>query len=245
MKLPAVVAAPSIVAAPAGELLLVSRLTLGDFAFLLQGCSDALGLDADGGNLIKFGAEEMTAWMFGDGIPAVLYSVLRKHWPTRMTLAESAAVATSLDVQGYGQVFAKATRRDLSAIPTEGEGRDISRVMWAANAFTLFERIGLSLVDFADLTLDQYHILASQGDCGEIDADDMEQGSQGFADRMAEMQEQWEAIHGKPGPGVSSGSGGVTTTIDTSNDPPSEITLADYGLRIAPETEQESEVSDG
>jgi hypothetical protein len=188
MNLPCLLAAPTLIRS-GGEIFLARPLALEDFAFLLRAAGDFLGRDADAGVEVEFFEPAVIDWMFDveSGLPLLLWRALRRDRP-ELSIDDAEALAESLDAVVIGAIYRAAMRRDLSSIPTEGEGRDIAVLSWGRIAYRYFEQGGVLPDALGRLTLDQMHAIASL-DEDETTAKDREE--------WAAMQAEWERIHGQ------------------------------------------------
>ena len=214
-------AAPLIVEIQ-GEPYLIRPLTLGDFGTILANapaCED--------GSEPSFGDPTTAEWMFGAGLPYLLYASIRRDRPD-FTLGHAAGMAVGIDVEMIRTVYSSAMRRLPEAIPCGGKGIDIAAANWGLLFKKMASVYGFDPNATALITLDQAYALIASNEDHERSTIPGEPMSR---DEVEAWYRDQIAAGNLPEP---------TDEAEPSVKPsePAEVTLKSLGLEIVPEAEE-------
>ena len=143
-----------------GEPYLVRPLTIGDYGAIL--CNAPGG---DDGDEPQFGSEAVAGWLFGDGLPYILYATIRRDRPT-FTLDDAIALSVNIGQDTASVVGAVALRRLPSkAASAESGGVDLARIGWKGVFKRMADEFHFTPAQVCEMTLDQvYALIASEDD---------------------------------------------------------------------------------
>ena len=201
------------------KLHLVDRLTLGDYAFLLQSAGDALGTDTARGEYPPLSDPDMLAWLVGPGMTHVFYCSLRRRSELDADALFTLCEGASEDERTA--VFSAAMRHLRKEEKDKGDGVDLALLAWG-RVLRRFASEGKGLpTAVADYTVEQADLLLAAFDpeaAGE---------TAHAAEMMAKMNAEFVEIQA------------MREAEAKAMPDEGEVTLAELGLKIVPEVHDE------
>ena len=219
MSLSHFTAAPLVVVIRA-ESYLIRPLTLGDFGAILANAPPR-----EDGSEPSFGDSTTTEWMFGDGLPYLLYASIRQDRPD-FTLVDAAGMAAGVDAEMVRAIYSGAMRRLPSATPDDGKGVDIKDANWGLLFKKLATEYGFDPRSVALLTLDQVYALI-------LSDEDHERSTIPGEPMTREQVEAWYREQVASGDLPEPEAEPIVKIHE-----PAEVTLESLGLEIVPEDEE-------
>lgn len=143
-----------------GEPYLVRPLTVGDYGAILGNAPSN-----DDGSEPQFGSDAVAGWLFGDGLPYILYATIRRDRPA-FTLDDAIALSVNIDSDTASLVGAVALRRLPSkATSAESGGVDLASIGWKGIFKRMADEFHFTPSQVCDMTLDQvYALVVSEDD---------------------------------------------------------------------------------